>query len=152
MGIGDVIVLAVSLAILGIWPVVIIYSRFRPDPKPRVGAYESFAGLVRDKNDELWGKLILRDGAMTFTPHDGSAATSIQVHDITNVELISWPSHRIALHLKDDDFEFEFYKYPLTSHAGDEAYHSRRVCNEWKRQVRALGVRIEPDDSWAPMH
>jgi hypothetical protein len=152
MGIGDIIVLVVSLTILGIWPVVIIYSRFRPDPKPQIGAFESFAGLVRGKDEQLWGKLVLRDGTLTFTPHDGSEPTAVAVSELKCVEMLFTLRSRIATRTATENHEFEFFKFPLVAHGGDEANHSRRVRNEWKRQFRALGVRIEPDDSWAPMH
>jgi hypothetical protein len=152
MGIGDVIVLVVSFAILGIWPAVIIYSRLRPDPKPPIGAFESHAGLVRGKDAQLWGKLALRDGTLTFVPHGGGESTTVLVRGLRCVEMLSTRTHRIAVQRPGERLEFEFFNYPLTTQLGNEFAHAKRVRSEWKRQFRALGVRIEPDDSWKPMH
>ncbi len=133
-------------SVLLIFPIGIIWGRLRPDPKPPLGDYESFAGLVVTKGHESWGRLSLRDGILCFVPHEGESC-EWPAAEIDHA-VIEWPRAKFSISVDEQRFEFNCFKYPLTAHPGDEGRHARTVQKEWGRQLTAAGVRvleIEPE-------
>lgn len=147
MSVGNVIVFGFLSAFLAVWPIVIVYSRFRPDSKPPIGTFESFAGRIEEGGEEHGGRLKILDGSLTFIPHEGNYSLSVAVVDLSSAEF-PWGSREFAVVSETARWAFTCFKYPLVAHALDEVRHAERLRKEWKRQLRAAGIRIDPEASW----
>lgn len=127
-------------SLLLIFPIGIIWGRLRPDTKPPLGDYESFAGLVVAKGNESWGTLSLKEATLRFAPHEGEAVewpVSAMSHAV-----FGWMDTKFLVSVRGSKVEFNCFKHPLTAHPRDELSHAGRVRKEWRRQFAAAGVQV----------
>lgn len=126
--------------LLLIFPIGIIWGRLRPDPKPRLGEYKSFAGLVVAKGHESWGRLSLSGGILRFAPHEGEALEWPVA--AMNHAVFGWMDTKFLVSVSGSNAEVNCFKHPLTAHPRDELSHAGRVRKEWRPQLAAAGVRV----------
>ena len=134
--------------IFGGIPIVIaatlLYSLVRPDPKPPIGKFESYAARIENMEERHWGKLRLKDGVLTFIPYGAADGVSVPLSEITSAE-IPWGSFDVTVCFGTQQWRFVTASRALsrTTHVG--GVDGGRARKEWRRQLMAAGIRIEPE-------
>ncbi|MGE3073245.1 MAG: hypothetical protein AB7N24_04065 [Dehalococcoidia bacterium] len=123
----------------------LLYSLVRPDRKPPIGAYESYAARVENMEEHVWGRLSLKDQALTFTPH-GRPSVSVPLSEVTVAEF-EWFSLRFTVRFGTQVWHFVAANRKSIGSAHVGGADGRRARKEWQRQFRAAGIRIEPEAS-----
>lgn len=139
---GSVALIALT-ALFGLWLLIAVVSVFRPDSKRPNGTFESYAGLVRkDEGRDVWGRLSLADGVLTFAPHEElAAAFTLQLNSVSKA-VFPPLSDQFWVFVARQCISFRTFKRPTFKYAGltGSAWTASRA--EWLRQFQAAGVAV----------